>query len=340
MATEFKIELEQMHPGVVDMDAVYHFNCRWNDLYFTDTRGAEYYLETDNEEVLINGADIIVPYSVRKSGCKVTVKGILNDYYKREETAEDTVVIDFKNTFSEEPTFFDDFETYDLSVWNEGWEYNCPGAWVEDSNLVLEVDNEVRGRIICTTGTFKQAFGCFSAKMKFPEYTNKNMASNTAFWLCSDVFDPDSIMFKKNPHPDVDPKNSRLHAGEIDIIEYSPAFGNTYPGSVHCYGWSPKYIKSSGLGVPAHTNIREGYHIISLVWLPDVLYWYCDGILTRVYDGECIKDAGKIPGAEMVVLLQAGNKGSERTWVGLNPTEPIPTQRSLVDWVKVHSLKK
>ena len=353
--SQFKLHLEQMHPGVAEMDAVYRFYVEHNNKR-SQPGDPVFLLSVTDPEVKVNGCDVIVPYSVRQSGRDVVVTAELNDYVGGVQSneqgkckAKDTYTLQFKTNFSEKPSFFDDFNTYDLTKWEEGWEYGLPGGRVEDSDLVLEIKREGVehngrrrwGAIVSTANSFTQAFGCFSARMKFPEYGTTPRTCNCAFWLCSNVLHPETIMYKRNP--EADPKDYRCHAGEIDIVEYSPAFGDYTSASVHWNGWC-KYHKFSGLGGISAPGIREGYHTLSLVWEPGALYWYYDGNLIRVYNGEGMQGVGEEPGAEMAVLLQTGvhrnaDGAWKGTWIGQGRNEDYPTQFR-IDWVKVHALKR
>lgn len=345
MENIFKLFLPQMHPGVADMDAIYSFACEYNGKTYKDNSAdAQFMLSTDSKEVCVNGLDVIVPYSFRQAGKTVRVTAVLNDYMNK---VTDTTYFDlsFSTKFSEEPTFFDDFEFFDKTKWRAGeeaWEYGkMPDPVIDNSDIVFEETcYEQTHRLISTAHSFQQAFGCFSARLKMPQIKSTECTCNMAFWLCSNVFEPDKIMFKRNPQ--VDTLFGREHAGEIDICEYSGAFGDFTALSYHHYGWGQYHI-GSGFCAPT-PNVRDGYHIFSLVWEPDVLYWYYDGKLIRVINDESIKDAGKEPGGEMVVILQSGfsyppqNAEFRGTWTGLSDPEDFPMEFR-ADWVKVHAIK-
>ena len=91
-------------------------------------------------------------------------------------------------------------------------------------------------------------------------------------------------------------------------------------------------------------GVRNGYHIFSVVWEPDALFWYYDGRLIRALTDDSIKDAGKEPGGEMVMILQCGfgypPEGAEYkgTWLGLSDPADFPMVFR-ADWVKVHAIK-
>ena len=347
MENNFKLKLKEMHPGVADMDAIYEFIVEYGDKTWYECAAAYFYLYTDDKDVKINGNEVIVPYFVRQEGRSVTIHAELNDYMHPENDAHDTYTLEFKTVYENEPSFFDDFETFDDSKWTngpDGWEYkNHNGGFVEDGDMVLRLTIDDPRHVVTTANKFGQTFGCFSASMKFPEMKNSPSTCNCAFWLCSNVLKPEEIMFNRNPESDQE--FGRDHAGEIDIIEYSPAFGDYGTASIHYRGWG-KYIKSSGKGCLPMPGIRNGYHTVSFVWEPDACYWYYDGRLTRAFRGEQIVGAGKEFGGDMVVLLQScihmnpkeETKG-KKTWIGRTIIEDFPMEFR-TDWVKVHALKK
>ena len=343
MSEKLKLSLKQMHPGVADMDSVYEFYCEYDGKAFYDnTQCPMFMLSTDCEDVTIHGLDVIVPYSFRQARRTVQIKAVMNDYINK---VTDTAYYDlsFATTFIEEPTFFDDFETYDESKWkagSEGWEYGeTPKPYIDGSDIVLTSTKEHPLLIISTAHSFQQTYGCFSAKLKMPERKNSACQCNMAFWLCSNVFEPEKIMFKRNPQ--VEEPFGRNHAGEIDIVEYSCAFGDYSAMSYHHYGWG-QYSRHNGYC--AHTpGVRDGYHIFSLVWEPDAIYWYFDGRLSRVINNDSIKDAGKEPGGDMVMLLDSAsftleNREYKGNWVGMHDPKDYPLEFR-ADWVKAHALK-
>ena len=195
----FNLKLKEMHPGVADMDAKYSFYCEYNDKTIENSYDAFIILQTDCPEVKVNGLDVIVPYSFRQSGKSVKVTAILNDYMTKTEGLTSDYVLTFTSAFSDEPTLFDDFDgELNTDIWSEGeesWEYKGaqPGR-IENSDYVMNIDKDKRLNMLTTAKSFQQTFGCFSAKMKFPEYKNTSCTCNCAFWLCSNVLKPEEIM--------------------------------------------------------------------------------------------------------------------------------------------------
>ena len=350
MDKKFELKLKEMHPGVAEMDATYDFYVEYDGKVIEDCRGAEFYLLCSDKDIKINGNQVIVPYSVRQEQRPVTVHAELCDFIgKAEERVEasDDYTLEFKTVFSDEPTFFDDFETLDTSVWSDGSSFtytfrrNTHG-YIEGSDLVFKMTLDDPCKMAHTAASFTQTFGSFSARIKFPEYSSAPNACNCAFWLCSNCTKSDEIMWNRNPESKQEKGSD--HAGEIDIIEYSPAFGDYGTCALHYNGWGP-YLKSTGKGGIYMPAIREGYHVISLVWEPDHLYWYYDGRLFRSYTGPGIIGAGREEGGDMVVLLQSHVQWEKletgravQTWYGRGIEESFP-QEMRTDWVRVHSIK-
>lgn len=337
----YQLNLEQMHPGVVNRDAKYKFYITKDGKRFCQDGDAYFLLQTDDLDVKVNGTEIIVPYFVRQEKRSVVINAIPNDYMKVGYEGIASYTLKFETAFGEQPSFYDDFETYDLTKWQEGWDQvgrrPVTGGWVENGDLVLELDGKEYGfRTISTADSFSQAFGCFTASIKFPEMTNTPVSSNCAFWLASNTLHPENIMFKRNPCATTE--KGTQHAGEIDIMEYSCAFGDNTSASLFYYGWCNKNSVHSGMSNLPAPGIRDGnYHEISLSWVPGAIYWYFDGELIRVYDSEDIADVGLEPGAEMVVILQHNHAPAE-TWIGNSNYNKYPIQMR-VDWVKVYALK-
>lgn len=347
MGENFRLRLKEMHPGVADMDAVYEFFCEYGGRVIENCGNPLFYLYTDDSDIKINGNEVIVPYFVRQEGREVTVHAELNDYVDKSRDGYDSYTLKFNTAFGNEPSFFDDFEAFDHNKWSggeEGWEYRSyKGGFVDNGDMVLRMTVDEPRHVVTTAKSFQQTYGCFSAHMKFPGYKNSPCACNCAFWLCSNVLTPEKIMFNRNPESDA--SFGKDHAGEIDIIEYSPAFGDFGTATFHYHGWGSYHIQRGKGEIPMH-SIREGYHTVSLVWEPDALYWYYDGRLTHVYKGDGIIGAGKERGGDMVVLLQAcmhmnlkkEDKG-DKSWVGRTLMQDFPMEFR-TDWVKVHALKK
>ncbi len=343
MEKQFTLSLSQMHPGVAEMTAIYHFYCEYNGKrYDNNADDTMFMLATDNDEVTVNGLDVFVPYHIRQAKQTVKITATLNDYVHK-ITGTDEYQLSFSTTFSEERTFFDDFDTLDEMVWSSGeygWEYgDLPGGVVENSDLVFRATEQARTLMVTTAHSFSQARGCFSARMKMPERKSTNCNCNCAFWLCSNVKTPEKIMFKRNPH--VSEPFGRAHAGEIDITEYSGSFGDFAACSYHHFGWG-QYSIHSGLCAPT-PGVREGYHIFSLVWEKEALYWYYDEELIRVYDSEGMQGVGYEPGAEMVILLELGysypGQNFPGTWTGMSDPRDLPYELRF-DWVRVHALNE
>lgn len=114
---------------------------------------------------------------------------------------------------------------------------------------------------ITTKNSFVQKYGCFSAKVSLPS----SGICNAAFWLGT----PDGKIFYPNPNS----KNAADNAGELDIFEYSAAWGEKFSTDIHYFGYGT-YHKHSPLSVSA-PGIQDGDHIYSLVWMKDYLYIYC-----------------------------------------------------------------
>jgi len=338
--SNFELKLEQWHPGAAHYDAQYSFVAAKDGEVIAKTGYGTCLLYCEDTRIKINGMDVLVPFEVRQEQKDIVIFAVPNDYANQGFEGTASYTLRFNCALTKEPTFFDDFDTFDTDKWEVGWEYNGIGGYVENSNLVFKMDDECQKhcRVISTAHSFAQTFGSFTARIKVPGYNNTAQSCACDFWLCSNVLHPETGFWKENPaYPR---EEYREHMGEIDIMEYSPAFGDYTTASLHYYGWVPGRLRSSGMGNLHVPGIREGYHDISVTWVPGGIYWYYDGKLTRAYDTEDIAEVGVKEPADMVVLLQAC-KPTREHWVG----KPLPQDKSedlimYTDWVRVYGIKK
>ena len=306
MENKFILEPEVFHPGVVDMDATYN-------MVVKDSLGeklAEEVVEikSDNKNIKVNGFEVIIPYELRNKESNILIYAYLK------ENGEKIAEYKFEFIcFSEKPTLFDDFDT-DSGFWKTGWYEEMGGGRIENSNMVLTVEEDGRGKVLSTDGIFEQAYGCFSSRIKMPA---KNANVNCAFWLCT------YNCYKLNP------ECAPHSGGEIDIVELLPP-ANVYMATVHWFGWA-EYHKEASYRAAVTFN-QEEYNIYSTVWTPKAMYWYVNGELMHIYEGEGVVE-GSHP---MAVLLQTNRYDNSTGWI--TASKPAKTSSVYYDWVKIHSL--
>lgn len=299
------------HPGVVGMDAHYVMQAR--DKMGNYLPASDMEISVNNSSVKVSGAMLVVPYSVRSSSSPITVT--VKQKSKPNRTGSYTFQF---QKFSADPTLHDDFDTLNTDLWKTGWYQGMAGGVIEDGNLVFRAESDAHSFVMSTTGTFNQAYGCFSARISMPQ----RGLVNGAFWLCTEP----GVVYIKNPQRPVQ------SGGELDIVEYYPAWGDGWAGTIHWNGWSD-YHRSSGKDTLQGENIAGNYHIYSAVWTPDAIYWYFDGLLCWVYTGEGV---GPNSGP-MQVLLQMSVKKQDDAWGGKYDPDAFPVEMK-TDWVTVHTL--
>lgn len=312
----FRPEVE--HPGVAELDAKYQMIAMDRRNISLDKENMV--LSCDNSNVKIDGNTVTIPYSVRSSGKTVTV----SMYNREHPNRTGSFTFDFDVQFTEQPTFLDNFDTLDASVWSDEWYDNrmpIEELYCEDGELVMYADHGTKSIELSTTGTFNQAYGSFSARIKMPS----SGLSNVAFWLCTE----EGVTYLKNPQR---PSQS---GGEIDIVEYFPTWGDHKTScTLHWNGWSD-YHASEGSEPLVEQTLRGEYHIYSCVWTSTAIYWYIDEDLIWTYTGEGVgPNAGP-----MQILLQHTNTEEDSDWGGPYNPDDFPNE-SRVDYVRVYGLEK
>lgn len=303
----YSVEPQIFHPGVVNMAATYIMIVKDNRGELQSKDSVE--LLANNSNVIIKDFEVIVPYELRKKDSNIIITAVS----KTNDSLRGEYKFNFIS-FSKEPTLFDDFDT-DSGLWKTGWYKGYGGGKIENGNMVLTLEDGERGKVLSTDGIFEQAYGCFSSKIKMP---GRDANVNCAFWLCT--YDS----YKKNVEC---PAHS---GGEIDIVELLPP-ANVYMATVHWYGWA-EYHKSDDYREALCFDQTE-YNIYSTVWTPKALYWYVNGELRHVYEGEGVV-ADSHP---MVVLLQINSYSyHECGWI--TTPKPVKTASVYYDWVNIHSL--
>lgn len=307
------------HPGVVQMDAKY-------EMVATDKRKRELdkskmVLSCKNKNVKIKGTLVTIPYSVRSSGEKVVITMYNKDYPNR----TGTYTFDFAVQFTAQPTFLDEFDSLDPSVWKDDWYDNMKTVdqlHCENGELIMTAaaGETTKGIELSTTNTFEQAYGCFSARIKMPT----SGLSCVAFWMCTRR----GLTYIKNPQR---PTQSE---GEIDIVEYYPTWGDHRTShTVHWYAWAA-YHQGEGKEPRLNDKVLRGeYHVYSVVWTRSALYYYVDEDLTWKYTGDGVATDSD----PMQLLIQHTNRQEDHSWGGKYDPNEFPNE-SRWDYVKVYGL--
>ena len=198
-------------------------------------------------------------------------------------------------------------------------------AYRSDGLLVIKVikekfsgaDNVTRdftsARLI-TRSKFSATYGRFEARIKLP----KGQGIWPAFWLLGN--DIGAVGWPE--------------CGEIDVMENIGREPSTIHGTIHGPGYSKGNPLSSSYSLPGSQRFADSFHTFAVEWEPNVIRFYCDGILysTRT-------PADLPPGKKWVfnkpffIILNVAVGGD---WPG-NPDETIIfPQTMLVDYVRVY----
>ncbi|WP_314613380.1 glycoside hydrolase family 16 protein [Streptomyces stackebrandtii] len=114
---------------------------------------------------------------------------------------------------------------------------------------------------------------------------------------------------------------SRFTPPEVDIMEF---IASTTQVNMYVHWREPDGERARQRGTYGPADFAERFHVYGLLWQPDALVWYVDGIERfRVSDPE------HIPDVPMEVLLNLA------VGVPEEPPDTVDTARMRVDWVRV-----
>lgn len=175
------------------------------------------------------------------------------------------------------------------------------------------VTREYTSARLITKNKFAPLYGRFEARIKIPY----GQGFWPAFWLLGSNIDA-------------------LHwpaCGEIDIMENIGKEPSTIHGTIH----GPGYSGSGGLGasyvLANNQRFADSFHTFAVEWEPQVLRFYCDGILYKT------RTPGDIPGKTWVfdhpffIILNLAVGGD---WPGSPDATTVFPQTMIVDYVRVY----
>ena len=330
-----ELRLADDHPGVPGYDAEYEAIVYYGTEGDRDRLQPEdYTLYCEYDGVKIDGSKVTLSSSFRENadfdGFKLYVR-INSDknavaYYpimikKWEITIEDNFDGDSLDT-AKWTNYPANYTQLPQDGGKFGQQSYCSAdcATVENGNLVLRVLNGrdgvaySGGEVIAAdflmprvTSKFSQQYGCFSADIKFPY--NTTAPSNSAFWLLPTTGNWGTSFLVES--------NSDLRGyscGEIDIIEYSPAWLNgKFQSAMHWWNNS-NFAKYSGKGTEVggkYQKLTTGQYVnMSCVWTSNSVYVYADGILMR--NTKNVEATGEL--AYVLFTIQTAGYGEDGTW--------------------------
>lgn len=312
-----EIELDGWHPGVVGYDAQYTIHTYMNDYY---AGYKNFTFSASDPDVTFDGNRVNIPWHVRLKGETIAVT-----VTHKKTGAERTLEIPVHNW---ELTFSDEFDgiklddgkwsTFEHGVFNT-ISTRGHNATVSDGKLHLWIRKEhVKihgGRVfeytdagVSTYGKFTQKYGLFTASMKCPTQTSVN----SAFWMIPPGAYSKTYLFYDAMQP-------MRGCSELDFIEYSAHWGNSYSIGEHFYDTANDLLHMSKGTMTTDLGFSptEEFAEYACAWMPDALYYYCNGKLMFQTSG--VVDQGSIydwEGRAGYIILTLGMYPPENTWCG------------------------
>jgi beta-glucanase (GH16 family) len=198
-------------------------------------------------------------------------------------------------------------------------------AYQSDGRLVIKVMKEkfsgadhvsrnyTSARLI-TRNKFSATYGRFEARLKLP----KGQGIWPAFWLLGN--DIGAVGWPE--------------CGEIDVMENIGREPSTIHGTIHGPGYSKGNPLSSSYSLPGSGRFADSFHTFAVEWEPNVIRFYCDGIL---YSARTPADvpAGKkwVFNKPFFIILNVAVGGD---WPGSPDETTVFPQTMLVDYVRVY----
>ncbi len=227
----------------------------------------------------------------------------------------------------------------DPSKWNfeiggNGWgnhelEYytdRLENSRVEHGNLVIEarredyagkdgVTRQFTSARLTTRGTFSQAYGRFTARIKLPH----GQGMWPAFWLMGDTL-------------------STIHwpdCGEIDIVENIGKEPASVHGSLHGPGYSGALGFTSTYKLPGGPHFSDEFHEFSIEWEPNTVRFYTDQYLYATFVPAQLPSGKKwVFDHPFYIILNLAVGGD---WPGAPDRATQFPQQMLVDYVRVYT---
>lgn len=337
---DFKIHLLNYHPGVPGYSVVYKYDITFKGEHIS-AKGCN--LQANLPDIWFKQDEIIIPDHVRQTGETLVIS--LYCSFDHDYTA--TLKIKLRKY---ELTLQDNFESYNTYLWSPcTYGAKMPMAftkvkdnYVRDGKLCLDFEkNEtpiIRAGRECyysdagvkTEGKFSQKYGCFTARMKIPEF---DCGVFSAFWLMPEGKYTGDYFFKRT-----DTGDDFHGCSEIDIMEI---FDNpTTRGSSHTehywepnWNWEVSKTKSSiGYDYTIPGFKHGDYQEYACVWNEYGIYYYVNGVLAR--QNINIEPVENVVNAYVLFTCYIGPEGSGAWW-GEIEDKYLP-QTTKVDWLKVY----
>ena len=171
---------------------------------------------------------------------------------------------------------------------------------------------------LTTSRKFSAKYGRFEARIKIPY----GQGLWPAFWLLGD--DIDSTHWPAS--------------GEIDIMENIGREPAIIHGTIHGPGYSGDKGPTSSYSLTNSQRFADSFHIFAIEWEPEVIRFYCDGILYKTRTPADLPAGSKwVYDHSFFIILNVAVGGS---WPGNPDTTTVFPQTMLVDYVRVYQRMK
>lgn len=351
---ELEIRIQQDHPGVVGYDVTYNFNLYYGTEYDKEMLPvSDYTLSCAEEEIAIDGNKVTVPASFKDNtdvdGVKIyaSYRGLTTYYLLMIKNWTLTFEDNFDGD-SLDPEKWASNEGKYAEVQDLGGKTSAPSddaATVEDGNLVLRIlpaeghnvtsfgepiDVDFITPRVTTQDKFDQRFGLYMSSMKLPGGTTAGC--NSAFWLLPASGGWGKTFFATQRYG----RNAGFAVGEIDTIEYSPAWEPTqYQINTHWWD-SLTYVKG---GADFHVVVEDdtlgdgSYINVATVWTENSLYTYYNG---ELYDAIQNLEAYEGETAYMLYTVGAAGYGDTVQWAGSFTEDDLDDLVTYVDYCRAY----
>jgi beta-glucanase (GH16 family) len=177
-----------------------------------------------------------------------------------------------------------------------------------------KVTREYTSARLITKNKFSQQYGRFEARIKIPF----GQGIWPAFWMLGN--DITTVGWPQ--------------CGEIDILENIGSEPTIIHGTLHGPGYSGGAGLSSSYSLPNNQRFADAFHTFAIEWEPNVVRFYCDGILYKTQTPADLPD-GKtwVYNHPFFLLLNVAVGGD---WPAAPDATTVFPQTMLVDYVRVY----
>ena len=181
---------------------------------------------------------------------------------------------------------------------------------------------------ITSKGKVESTYGCYVSSIQMPH--NTSAGSNSGFWLLPTTGNWGNTFLFDSPTT-----LDGFSCGELDIIEYSPAWGNgKFQSALHWWD-SATLLKGSGMemGTNYPKFTRGEYVEMACTWTENSYCIYYDGILQRKVKN-LVASGEK---AYVLFTMQTAGYDGNASWTGMFTKEDLPEMVCRVDYFKLFS---